>query len=161
MPFTACHTHHQPHPPHNQPENQPTKRRTRQAMHTKTDAQQQRRHDTPQRNQHTPHNQRGIPTNKTTKQDNPSLRKRKSCLDARVHYPDLKQQPHTTPTPTDGGPAWPGRLKCQLAADSSEPQQRVCQPTVPTPWTGLPGRVGADTPCSHSGGGAGFVLPRL
>jgi len=32
--------------------------------------------------------------------------------DARVHYPDLKQQPHTTPTPTRG--AADGRVQTAL-----------------------------------------------
>jgi len=54
--------------------------------------------------------------------------------DARVHYPDLKQQPHTgqpRASHSDTDPV--GQLKpSSLTADASEPQQ--CAPT-PTPTT--------------------------
>ena len=52
--------------------------------------------------------------------------------DARVHYPDLKQQPHTTPNPTNTTGPGPGRDQAtthphQTAGgpDASEPQQRA------------------------------------
>jgi hypothetical protein len=60
--------------------------------------------------------------------------------DARVHYPDLKQQPHTTPDPAHHGTRErPGTRSLShprprnggpgLTADPSEPQQCVCLPT--------------------------------
>src|ERR1051326_4208696 len=114
MPFTACHTHHQPpphpppHPPHPTPPPppppppQPTPRVnqagrqawTRQAMHTRDSHKET---STPRTiNEACPH------TNKTAPPPPPTLtpeqhpgetarRNKSPVLDARVHYPDLKQ----------------------------------------------------------------------
>jgi hypothetical protein len=74
-------------------------------MHTHTQNNQTTKQtDKPQRNQHTPANQpahanKQNKQNKHNKQTTPLPREELS--DARVHYPDLKQQPHTrhhTPT---------------------------------------------------------------
>src|SRR5690349_3214775 len=129
MPFTACHTHHQPHPHTNpythttNPPTAPTAGRPARHAHETGNA-----HNTPQRNQHAPPNQpthTNTQTNQTNKQENDRNKQNKtthdhpdhhttnprsqeprvtaqrrasrSRLDARVHYPDLKQQPHTTP----------------------------------------------------------------
>jgi hypothetical protein len=72
-------------------------------------------------------------------------RNKSPVLDARVHYPDLKQQPHTTPPPPTRGPdrhgrerkpssatGTPARTDTPRTADPSEPQQCVCQPTTTT-----------------------------
>ena len=74
---------------------------TRQAMHTL-----HKKHDTPQRTTHTRHNHSGhATTNKTIRPTThpPKHKGNTGLQDARVHYPDLKQQPHTTPTTTHTG----------------------------------------------------------
>src|SRR5262245_37253603 len=80
-------THHN----HNSRNAQPPSARRRQAMHTR---------DTPQKN-HTraPQSRSPHATYKQRHQPQQQERSRAGRADARVHYPDLKQQPHTTPHP--------------------------------------------------------------
>jgi hypothetical protein len=97
--------------------------------------------DTPQRtNTHPPQSQRACTTNNQT-------RTKPGPKDARVHYPDLKQQPHTrhprTPPPRGADMPAPGRDSLWYRSprpgpvdrtpDSSEPQQ--CAPTPEPPYT--------------------------
>jgi hypothetical protein len=96
-------SHTPPTPPTPQTQNQKASEgQTRLAMHTHTQNNQTTKQtDKPQRNQHTPANQpaHANKQNKHNKQTTPLPREELS--DARVHYPDLKQQPHTrhhTPT---------------------------------------------------------------
>ena len=58
--------------------------------------------------------------------------------DARVHYPDLKQQPHTS-HPPGHNPAEDlvGQLNHRLAADAPEPQQCAPAPTPDINPTGI------------------------
>ena len=87
-----------------------------------------------------PHNQRGHAN--TTKQTDTTPhnhnRSREACLDARVHYPDLKQQPHTTPPRTQRGRHGQGTGPARSpdtphgTPDPSEPQQCVVDSATPT-----------------------------
>jgi hypothetical protein len=74
--------------------------------------------------------------------------------DARVHYPDLKQQPHTTPDPSPTGTDRRSRVSCSLVP-KPQPPPNTGQPGPPplarvdpagdpnrSPVTGDPWRVG-------------------
>ena len=104
-------------------------------------------HNTPQRNTTHPH-QSMRACNKQTQQRSPRQPTATGHEDARVHYPDLKQQPHPTPTQLcdscatavrkhqPHGYRWrteapvppPSTTSTTGGPDSSEPQQRVCRP---------------------------------
>src|SRR3954452_3731071 len=110
------------------PHHPPTGGRTRQAMHTTRH--KRTTHPTPQSQGQVRKKQKE--THHTHTQNN---RVRPGASpDARVHYPDLKQQPHTThrrptaPTAQQGGaeaqPSLTGR------SDPSEPQQCVADETA-------------------------------
>jgi hypothetical protein len=158
MPFTACHTHHQPHPhpPHHQP-NQPqgsTKpagrhgrdRRCTPVTATKKPAHpaQSTRHAHTQTRQH-PHHPRPHPG--TTPRRN-SQKKQEPCL--RCSRPLSRSQtttPHHPTTPHQGArQAWPG----------TKAQQCVCQPTTTT-------HAHTHTRCAVRAAqrGGWFVLPHL
>ena len=86
MPFTACHTHHQPNPPDN---------------HTTTGTDNKRPHQptpTQEAEGRAPHRH----TKKVTTDESDMAVHTTHYKDARVHYPDLKQQPHTATTPPPG-----------------------------------------------------------
>ena len=115
-------------------------------------------------NQHTPHNKQTKQA-KQTKQPTPPARHtnptgastpthtRRAVLDARVHYPDLKQQPHTTPhQPPGQAQAWPRRVPHETpanTADSSEPQQ-CAHRHPPHTWAATALLVRSSTSPSHT-----------
>jgi hypothetical protein len=100
------------------------------------------------KNQHTPA-QSTRACHKTNKQPPPPKHRQRELQDARVHYPDLKQQPHTWPDTHRVPATRPGSrvlLKPQPTSphptqkgeedprpDSSEPQQRARRPPPPAP----------------------------
>jgi hypothetical protein len=124
MPFTACHTHHQPHPATTHAHAYAHAY----AHRTEPGSRCTQTHDTPQRKPARPRqSNENAPTNNTTQKnksiqtirtnttDNPpphphrpnktaqtaqTCRHSTELSDARVHYPDLKQQPHTHHTHT-------------------------------------------------------------
>jgi hypothetical protein len=133
VPFTACHTHHQPNPTHH---THPTRDRNPTTKPGQRANRAGDAHNTPQKNQHTPAQSRRRAFHiKQTTAPHPGLTQGTQELsDARVHYPDLKQQPHTTSPPHKQGPDGravpkPQTLPKEQRPDSSEPQQ--CAPPPP------------------------------
>jgi hypothetical protein len=115
--------------PTTQPTQPPARDQTRDAHNQATKNHKRDQGQSPQPRQHTnkqPHTPTGV-----------------RPQDARVHYPDLKQQPHTPhhQHASTHSSRKPGHLKPQgnrrhhhrqLAPDSSEPQLCVCQQKPPT-----------------------------
>jgi hypothetical protein len=107
VPFTACHHQH-----HTTPDTNPTRDKTRPSQHDRSTTSAA---DTPQKKQNTQNNpphpqgqsQKPQPPVQgallRTKNPPPThrLSSTSGSEDARVHYPHLKQQPHTTPNQPD------------------------------------------------------------
>jgi hypothetical protein len=128
-----CALHSLSHTPPTPPPHHPTTTRqvgTRLVMHT---------YNTPQKNTHTHPTitKQACKNNNHTHHHRQTRRRHTGAKDARVHYPDLKQQPHTPGSGPTRGPTRsravfsaeltlePMVLKPRLASDSSEPQQCV------------------------------------
>ena len=121
MPFTACHTHHQPNPhtktgqPPNNSNQPPAPGPDWRCTHFTQNMTCHKEPTHPPQSERACHNKQSDPPHTHQKWAYTGLK------DARVHYPDLKQQPHTTPDPSPTGTDRRSRVSCSLVPKPQPP----------------------------------------